>query len=40
MLEADKMLGAEGDAIRFEIDKGIENKIVVTVAPSGYLKRV
>ena len=40
MLEADKMLDAEGDAISFEIDKGIENKIAVTVAPSGYLKRV
>lgn len=24
----------------FEIDKGIENKLVITVAPDGYLKRV
>lgn len=31
---------ADGDALAFEIDKSIENKLLVTVAPDGYLKRV
>lgn len=30
----------DGDTLKFEIDKSIEDKILVTVAPDGYLKRV
>ena len=32
--------GMDGQALRFEIDKSIENKLLVTVAPDGYLKRI
>ena len=32
--------GMDGQALRFEIDKSIENKLLVTVAPGGYLKRI
>lgn len=30
----------DGNPLRFEIDKMIENKLLVTVAPDGYLKRI
>ena len=29
----------DGSALRFEIDKTIENKLMITVAPDGYLRR-
>jgi len=29
----------DGSVLKFEIDKTIENKLVITVAPDGYLKR-
>ncbi len=32
--------GMDGQPLRFEIDKSIENKLLVTVAPDGYLKRI
>ncbi len=32
--------GANGAPLHFEIDKMIENKLLITVAPDGYLKRV
>lgn len=32
--------GADGAPLYFEIDKMIENKLLITVAPDGYLKRV
>lgn len=32
--------GADGKPLRFEIDRTIEDKLVITVAPEGYLKRV
>jgi cephalosporin hydroxylase len=32
-------LGTDGDSLRFEIDKNIEHKLLITVAPDGYLKR-
>jgi len=32
--------GVDGNALHFEIDKMIENKLLITVAPDGYLKRV
>jgi cephalosporin hydroxylase len=31
---------ADGTPLHFEIDKMIENKLLITVAPSGYLKRL
>jgi cephalosporin hydroxylase len=31
---------ADGRPLRFEIDKSVENKLLVTVAPDGYLRRV
>ena len=30
----------DGDPLNFEIDKMIENKLLITVAPDGYLRRV
>jgi cephalosporin hydroxylase len=39
-LEGKDVLGADGQELAFEIDKVIENKILVSVAPDGYLKRV
>lgn len=32
--------GSDGKPLHFEIDKSIENKLLITVAPDGYLKRV
>lgn len=32
--------GMDGKELRFEIDKKLENKLLITVAPNGYLKRV
>lgn len=32
--------GADGSPLDFEIDSMIENKLLITVAPNGYLKRV
>jgi len=31
---------SDGEPLNFEIDKMIENKLLITVAPDGYLKRV
>src|SRR5262245_50277586 len=39
-LEQPGRRASDGAALRFEIDKGIENKLLLTVAPDGYLKRV
>jgi len=33
-------MGFDGTPLYFEIDKTIENKLLITVAPDGYLKRV
>ena len=30
----------DGGSLQFEVDKDIENKLLVTVAPDGYLKRI
>jgi cephalosporin hydroxylase len=30
----------DGNVLNFEIDKTIENKLLITVAPDGYLKRI
>ncbi len=39
-LENDGRAAADGEPLHFEIDKQIENKLLITVAPDGYLKRV
>jgi cephalosporin hydroxylase len=39
-LENDKKIAADGKPLNFEIDKTIENQLLITVAPDGYLKRV
>ncbi len=33
-------LGKDGNSLQFEIDKTIQNKLLITVAPDGYLKRI
>lgn len=32
--------GSDGRPLKFEVDKRVENKILISVAPDGYLKRV
>jgi cephalosporin hydroxylase len=39
-LKADVRPGADGAPLAFEIDRTIEHKLLITVAPDGYLKRV
>jgi len=39
-LEKEGRKAADGEPLHFEIDKMIENKLLITVAPDGYLKRV
>jgi cephalosporin hydroxylase len=39
-LEEEGRTAADGAPLHFEIDKMIENKLLITVAPDGYLKRV
>lgn len=39
-LEGEGREAGDGDKLNFEIDKSIENKLLITVAPDGYLKRV
>jgi len=39
-LKSDGRSAADGKPLHFEIDKVIENRVAVTVAPDGYLKRV
>lgn len=39
-LKASPKVGADGAPLVFEIDKSIENKLLITVAPDGFLKRV
>jgi cephalosporin hydroxylase len=38
-LQAEGRRAADGGPLRLEIDKSIENKLLITVAPDGYLKR-
>ena len=38
--ESEGRLGADGAPLRLEIDKFIESKLLITVAPDGYLKRL
>ena len=39
-LKAEGRKATDGTPLNFEIDKTIENKLLITVAPDGYLKRV
>jgi cephalosporin hydroxylase len=38
-LKKDGRVAADGKPLRFEADKMIENKLLITVAPDGYLRR-
>lgn len=38
-LQSEVVLAADGETLFYEIDKDIENKLLITVAPDGYLKR-
>ncbi len=38
-LENEDVKASDGDSLNFRIDSTIENKILITVAPDGYLKR-
>jgi cephalosporin hydroxylase len=39
-LKQESRKGCDGAILDFQIDKSIENKLLITVAPDGYLKRV
>ena len=39
-LENDSFLGRDNELLKFRIDQGIENKLLISVAPSGYLERI
>lgn len=39
-LEAGGYTGVDGKNLRFEIDHAIEKRLIITVAPDGYLKRI
>jgi cephalosporin hydroxylase len=39
-LKDEGRLAADGGLLAFEVDKAIESKLLITVAPDGYLKRI
>jgi cephalosporin hydroxylase len=39
-LEADDVVAADGERLRFEADAQIDSKLLISVAPRGYLRRV
>jgi cephalosporin hydroxylase len=39
-LEQETRLGSDGQALNFALDRAVEDKLLVTVAPNGYLKRL
>lgn len=39
-LNATPQLASDGKPLKFEIDQAIENKLLITVAPDGYLRRI
>jgi cephalosporin hydroxylase len=39
-IECKKLFDSKGTVLKFEIDKQIENQLMITVAPSGFLKRI
>jgi len=40
LLQKESRNSIDGKPLHFEIDKSIENKLLITVAPDGYLKRI
>ena len=40
VLETENIVGADGDPLRFHVDTRIDSKLLVSVAPGGYLRRV
>lgn len=40
LLDTEGRMGADGTPLQFEIDIAIQNKLLITVAPDGYLRRV
>jgi cephalosporin hydroxylase len=39
-LEGEKRVAVDGEPLMLEIDTSIENKLLITVAPDGYLRRI
>ena len=39
-LQGDGRMAADGTPLAFEIDENITNKLLITVAPDGFLKRI
>jgi len=39
-LKYENIKDSNGDLLQFEIDKNIDNKLLISVAPDGYLKRI
>lgn len=39
MLDAEEHRAADGDVLKFETDKVIDKKLIISVSPEGYLKR-
>ncbi len=39
-IESQKTVATDGMELKFQIDKQIENQLLITVAPSGFLKRI
>ncbi len=39
-LKCEEIKAADGNLLKFNIDKEIENKLLITVAPDGFLKRI
>jgi cephalosporin hydroxylase len=39
MIQTGEVLAADGEILRLEIDKAIENQLLITVAPDGFLSR-
>jgi cephalosporin hydroxylase len=39
-IEVTEAKGVDGEPLSFEIDRRIENKLLITVAPDGYLRRL
>ena len=39
-VDAGNVTDPHGEAVQFAIDKSVQDKLLVTVAPDGYLKRV
>jgi len=38
-IEENKIQGQDGSDLKFQIDQEIDNQLLISVSPSGYLKR-